>query len=135
MTIFISDLADMMSSCAVVISPLSMMMETPGRGPRNEMRLLLCRQETLAKFIGCGCKLGDVIVHNSCIFIRRRLHVRHALLEGAEAACIVVRGVVCAMIPHLSCRLGRLLQYFVCFREMELELLPCFVGGVEAFPF
>ena len=41
MTIFISDLADMMSSCAVVISPLSMMMETPGLGPRNEMRLLL----------------------------------------------------------------------------------------------
>ena len=48
MTIFISDLADMMSNCAVVISPLSIMMETPGRGPRNEMRLLLCRQEVEA---------------------------------------------------------------------------------------
>ena len=39
--IMIPYLADMMSSWAVVISPLSMMMETPGLGPRNEMRLLL----------------------------------------------------------------------------------------------
>ena len=40
----VPDLADMMRSCAVVMSPLSMMMETPGRGPRKEMRLLLCLQ-------------------------------------------------------------------------------------------
>ena len=39
--IMIPYLADMMRSWAVVISPLSMMMETPGLGPRNEMRLLL----------------------------------------------------------------------------------------------
>ena len=41
MTFITPYLADIMRSCAVVMSPLSIMMETPGLGPRNEMRLLL----------------------------------------------------------------------------------------------